>query len=52
MIAIPILLAIVVLVLIVRRRRKVVLAGLNSERPVFSVAPPTRRMSGIDREVL
>lgn len=28
-----------------RRRRKLLLAGLSSTRPVFSVEPPTRRIT-------
>ena len=50
MILFGILLAVAVVV-IVRRRRKAMLAGLNAARPVFTVAPPMRRLTprGDDR---
>lgn len=40
------LLVVLVYVLVRRRRaRKAMLSGLTGDRPVFSVAPPTRRLS-------
>jgi hypothetical protein len=47
---------VVVLVLAVLLKRRAVkrrtLAGLNGERPVFSVSPPTRRIGSRKREAL
>lgn len=40
---IPALIAVVVIALLVRRRlRRNTLAGLNSDKPSFSIAPPRR----------
>lgn len=47
--AVPVFIALIV---VVRRRRKAVLAGLNANRPVFSVEPPTRRVSSRKHEAL
>ena len=52
MVAALILFAVVVLIVLARRRRKASLAGLNSERPVFSVEPPTRRVASRKHEAL
>lgn len=35
-----------------RRRRKAMLAGLNSERPAFSIEPPARRHNKRKHEAL
>jgi hypothetical protein len=46
------LVAVLFLLVVRRRRRKIMLAGLNGARPVFSVEPPHRRHSQLDREAL
>lgn len=44
MIAVLLVVAVVGVLLMRRARRKVTLSGLNGDRPVFHVEPPTRRM--------
>jgi hypothetical protein len=49
---VAVLLVALALVWALRRRRKSTLSGRNSERPIYSVEPPSRRVGARKREAL